>query len=471
MTTEARRYRFPPLERRGVVVGIGGPQLAVLAAGCIVAVGTIRAALTVAGLLIATGVMALASAGAFWSVAGRPPGSWLTIGVGWLRRRATGPETSGGPTDVRPPRMLAGIAILSAPALPGSPPMGVVKDKKAGTLVAVLPVRGRSFSLLDPSEKERRLGAWGAVLAAIGRDGSPVYRLQWLERTVPGSRDGLDRYLRDAATSDTGLALDSYRELITDAGPVGQAHEVLLAIAINPRRASRTLRTFGRGDEAACGLLQRELRLLQGRLRSAELIVDSVLTKSQLAQAVRMAVDPAVRHKTRLRSPWPTATDESWSRYRTDSAWHATYWVADWPRLDVGPDFLSPLLLNPGGRRTLAVVMAPVAPARAAREVEAARTADLADEQLRHRAGFLTTARRRREAEGVLQREGELADGHAEYRFSGYLTVTAADEAELDAACAEVEQSAQQAHLDVRRLYGQQAEAFTWTLPLARGMA
>jgi hypothetical protein len=95
----------------------------------------------------------------------------------------------------------------------------------------------------------------------------------------------------------------------------------------------------------------------------------------------------------------------------------------------------------------------------------------MADEQLRRRAGFLTSARRRREAEGVLQREGELADGHGEYRFSGYVTVTAGDPEELAAACAEVEQSAHQAHLDLRRLYGQQAEGFTWTLPLARGLA
>jgi hypothetical protein len=49
--------------------------------------------------------------------------------------------------------------------------------------------------------------------------------------------------------------------------------------------------------------------------------------------------------------------------------------------------------------------------------------------------------------------------------------VTAAERPELDDACAEVEQAARRAHLDLRRLYGQQEEAFTWTLPLARGLA
>ena len=56
-----------------------------------------------------------------------------------------------------------------------------------------------------------------------------------------------------------------------------------------------------------------------------------------------------------------------------------------------------------------------------------------------------------REAEGVCRREAELADGHAEYRFSGYVTVTAADREGLEAACVETEQAAQRAHLELRR--------------------
>jgi hypothetical protein len=136
----------------------------------------------------------------------------------------------------------------------------------------------------------------------------------------------------------------------------------------------------------------------------------------------------------------------------------------------VGPDFLAPLLLTTSGSRTIAVTLGPVGTAHAVREVEAARTAEAADEQLRHRAGFLTTARRLRQAEGVLRREAELAEGHAAYRFSGYVTVTAPDPEALERACAEVEQGAQQAHLELRRLYGRQAEAFTWTMPLGRGL-
>jgi hypothetical protein len=164
------------------------------------------------------------------------------------------------------------------------------------------------------------------------------------------------------------------------------------------------------------------------------------------------------------------ATAETWSAFHVDNRWHASYWIAEWPRVEVNPDFMFPLLIS-GGERTISVTMAPVAPDRAMREARSARTADVADAELRTRAGFLPSARRSREAEGVVRREAELADGHVEFRFSGYVTVSAADPEGLEVACAEVEQAAQACHLDLRRLFGRQAEVFAWTLPLGRGLA
>jgi hypothetical protein len=160
-----------------------------------------------------------------------------------------------------------------------------------------------------------------------------------------------------------------------------------------------------------------------------------------------------------------------WGNLRTDATWHATYWVAEWPRTDTGPDFLGPLLLPSEIRRTMSVVMEPLGPIEAARKVEKARTADIADAELRRRGGFLATARRRREEEILVRREVELADGHAQYRFSGYLTVSENDPDALEIACGRVEQAAGQAGLELRRCYGDQADAFICTLPLARGLS
>jgi hypothetical protein len=347
-----------------------------------------------------------------------------------------------------------------------------------------LAVCGSSFPLADAAEKERRLAGWGAVLASFAQEGSPVVGLGWVERTVPDDRDEMGRYLAEALTEPrTASSVASYLQVVDDAGPVTQDHECLVTLTIGARRARRQIAQAGGGDTGACAVLVRELGVLAQRLRSAELEVAGALTPRLVAQAIRTAFDPASRPGlARLAGgdpdragiapsgAWPLACDSNWSVYRTDSAWHATYWVAEWPRTPVGPDFAAPLFLQTTVTRTVAVAMAPVSPLRAAREAEVARTADIADEQLRSRAGFITTARRAAAHESLLRREEELAQGHADIRYSGYVTVTAATEDELVAACAQVEGAAHQSGLELRRLWGEQDIAFTYTLPLGRGV-
>ncbi|MDQ2729945.1 MAG: hypothetical protein M3Y91_19300, partial [Actinomycetota bacterium] len=333
----------------------------------------------------------------------------------------------------------------------GDPPMGMVRDRRAGTWVAALAVGARSFTLLDPEDQRRRLGSWGALLAGLARPASPVTRVQWLQTVAPAD----PRLLGIPPGGGAGARAD-YAEVVAAAGPSALHHRTLVVVAVRPRR--------GDGDPAT--VLRREVRLVQGQLANADLLAGSPLDLGALGAAIRCRFDPGPEGR---RGVWPLATDEAWSALRVDGGWHATYWIAEWPRVETGPDFLVPLLLA-GGRRTVALTMGPVPSARATRQVESARTASMADDELRRRAGFLATARRQRQAEGVARREAELADGHAEYRFSGYVTVSGDDRPALDTACAEVEHAAQAAHLELARLWGRQAEAFTWTLPLARGL-
>ncbi len=167
--------------------------------------------------------------------------------------------------------------------------------------------------------------------------------------------------------------------------------------------------------------------------------------------------------------PWPMATEAHWDAVHTDGTWHATYWIAEWPRVEVTPDFLGPLLFSPV-RRTITLTLEPVSPSRAARQVAQARTADIADGELRRRNGFLVTARHTREKESVEERDAELAEGHAQFRFSGYVTVTADGREALRRDCAAVEQAAGQSRIELRLLYGEQDVAFTCSVPLGRGL-
>ncbi len=183
-----------------------------------------------------------------------------------------------------------------------------------------------------------------------------------------------------------------------------------------------------------------------------------------------LSTRPPGRTTTQATWPWSIATQASWSWLRTDSTYHATYWIAEWPRIPVTSDFLRPLLLQSSLRASIAVTMEPISPSAAVREVEQAKTAEFADSELRRRGGFMMSARRRREQQVLARRETELADGHAQYRFSGYVTVTAGSLEELEEACHEMEQTAGQSLLEIRRMFGEQEIAFTYTLPLARGL-
>jgi hypothetical protein len=471
---EERQYAFPPLEQRGLVAGLRSGQLLLLAAALVVGIVALRLVPNARGIAVAALAVVVAAAAAFIPIRGQPLEQWAPTVARWAVAAAAGAHrlapSAVAPELCAPPPLARPLRFRSV-AQAGAPPVAVICDRVTGTSTAMLAVRGRSFALLDATDKERRLAGWATVLAALAREGGPVRRVQWVERTVPGDAGALTRHAEAAARLPRGHpACESYFGLVAEAGPLGQDHECLVALTVrSPRR--------GPGPDA---VLLRELRLLQGQLRSVDVEVDHALAPRELGALIRTAFDPWSRADVTARPglggplparAWPSASVESWGSWRTDATWHATFWVAEWPRTDVGPDFLAPLLLHQTAQRTLSVVMAPLPPSTGVREAEAARTAQAADEQLRARAGFLTTARRRREAEGVMRREADLSDGHAAYRYAGYVTVTARSAEELDSACGELLQSAHQCHLELRRLYGCQGAAFLWSLPFGRGLA
>jgi hypothetical protein len=240
------------------------------------------------------------------------------------------------------------------------------------------------------------------------------------------------------------------------------AHDVVLAVQVR----------LARSVEVGCAALARELGTLVRLLADADVQVESVLSADDLARQLLRTYEPTVAADAAhvpVLDHWPMAMEEEWSSVRVDGMVHATFWVAEWPRVEVRSDFLAPLLLG-SARSTFSVVMAPLGPDAAVRKVEASRTADLADAELRRRGGFVSTARHARESEVLARREAELAEGHASFRYAGFVTVSASSEDELVAACDAMQHAAGQSRLVLRRLYGDQASAYACTLPLCRGL-
>jgi hypothetical protein len=490
-----RRYRFGPLERRALLGPFRGGQVLVLGSAALLGLAIVFASQSVVGVVVALILVAVAAVSIAFPLEGRTPAEWVPVALrfGLGRRRGAyrsaapgaGFRDDGEPAAVSLPPELSGVELLSVPY--GRHEVGVICERGAGTYTAAIAVRAGAFALRDAAEQSRALESWGGVLATCAREGSALRRIQWIERTVPGQGDELASYLQERRDRTVPLGsnvVSSYIELLEAAAPVTQEHEVVICVQVHVRRANREIKRLGGGDEGASRLLLREAESLARRLGSAEVRVFGLLRPRQYAEVIRDAFDP-FGHQGRARSRLgdadregvdpalmgPHAEETGWSHYRTDAAFHNTYWISSWPRSEVGPSFMAPLLMQSATVRTVAVTIEPVPFAQAMRQAETAQTLELAGEMERRRQGFMTTASDRRRAQAVTRREEELADGFAQMRFAGFVTVSARGAEELERANGEVEHAGQLARLEFQRMYGEQDSAFTNTLPLCRGLA
>jgi hypothetical protein len=488
-----RTYRFAPLARSGVMLGLSGLQCTALGFG-VLGSGLLLNLLAHPALVVLP-LMAGAVV-AFAPVAGRPMHEWAPIAVRWAAVRLTGGTTWFGriPTftvdgrrgdgDLDLPPALAGLRVDESDASWArrgrNSGAAVIRDRRQQTVSATLRVRGREFSLCERSEQERLLQLWGDALAGFCRERGAVGRIRWTEWAAPAGHDEQLAYLdanRYASKDSTPAAI--YRELLEQAGPMATRHETLVTVTVEQRRIRRR-----RHDQAppADEVLLEEVRLLVARLESAGLQVDAPLSPSEIAAVLRSRLDPystpGIAGRRSLANlvgisaanAGPMAQRTAWDHVTIDRAVHAAYVVAEWPRLDVPANWMEPLLLHAGGIRTMAMLYEPVGPSRSQRQIDRDSTRLATDEEQRSRTGFRIGARHRRAQGDVASREAELVAGYAELEYIGVMVVTAPDLAALERSCAEYEQVAAQCGIELRRLDGRHDLAIACALPVGRGI-
>jgi hypothetical protein len=481
-------YIFGPRDRRALLLGLRLPQLLLLAAGVVALLLGLLSSVPYGGPLGVATCTGLAFV-ALFPVQGRPVIDWARPIVNFLHGRITDQGSYlGGPWALHAPNY--GPREL---ALPGSGGRLRVRSfdtrhheiavmRQGGRWTAVLQVTAPAYPLADRSTQHERVSAWGSLLAQLGQEGTRLAAIQWLERTIPDSGRGLEEWWRSKGDPHAPSAGD-YERLIAEAGPAATKHETYVVVSIDERRARRAIRAAGGGPDGTAKVLVDELTWVEAGLRRCDVTVVGWLGPRDLGRLVRTQYDPACTRSVDqrgqaglgrgvpLRAAGPMAAKATFTHYRTDSGYHAVYWVAAWPRMEVQAAWLYPLLVLGGVRRTVSVTAEPVAPSQSFREVRSAKVQKVTEEAQRERLGQIETALDDEEHAALLRRERELVHGHVEYRFSGYVTVTAATEAELEEACAQVEQAAVRSVLEVRRVYGEQDQAFiAGALPLARGV-
>jgi len=476
-------HAFGRRDRGGLLLGFRAPQLLLLGLGC---------AAMLAGLLVGgaqgggAGLAALIGLAfiALFPVQGRALVDWIRPLANYAHARLIGrARYLGGPfalrrcgdrTRIDVPGLGQQLRLYEARTFDG--PVAAMRIGERWTLV--LRVRGANYVLADRASQERRIAAWGALLSQSGQEGSRIAALQWLERTVPDSGHDLARWWHEHGDPDSSYAA-AYTELIDRAGPAATRHETYIAVSIDAHRLRRPIRQAGGGPEGTTKVLLSELTWITQSLRSADIDVLGTLNAEDLARLVKGQYDPASSDTLDEDHPAPSpiaagpmAAESHWDHYRSDSGVHAVYWIAEWPSVPVEAAWFYPLIALGGLRRTVSVTAEPIAPSRSMRELRSLRVAKRADEAQRHKLGQIETAQDDEEYSALERRERELVSGHTEYRFTGWITVTAADHDELEAACARVEQVAVRSALEVRRVYGEVDQAFLFgALPLTQGVA
>lgn len=473
-TTPPHTVRFARLPRGGILLGLTTAQLVCigLAATILVPAMLTRGAL---GAAITSLAWAPLTVLAFGTWQGRRLVDTAPTYAHYLARSALGQRRYlARPNQPRPSGTLA---------LPGDAARlrfllddtgtAMLHDPHEATLTAVAHIRHPAYVLLAPEEQAARVHGWGRALAGIGNAGG--VRIQVLEQTLPDAGQGIVGWWHTHRPNPFAGAprwpVEQYDQLMDTAVPSTSTHRTLIALTLDLRATRSHIRQAGRGLAGAAALLRQEMTSLENGLRGAELTLTGWMSELQLAAVLRAAYQPGHDDTPTLgglATAGPMAVDEHWAHIRHDDAYSAVLWISEWPRVEAPTHFLHTLVFQPAIRKTLSLSIEPVPVHVAMREIRRAKVELVTEAAQKAKIGAIADLADTVEHTDVLEREQALVAGHADTRYTGLLTVTSASREELEADLAEITRAALQSGCETRRLYGQQARAFTATLPLGR---
>jgi hypothetical protein len=368
-----------------------------------------------------------------------------------------------------------------------------IVDRHGREAIAVLRCSTRSFALLDADDKAWAVQAWSRVQAGMAQRPG-VARIAVQDYTVPYPSSALWEFYRgNAMPARTGEKATwgqrAYEDLLGAAGST-MSHELLVAVVLDTSKARRRIRESGGGLLGLERVLRLEVEAMQTSLGTHSVKVEEWVGEPGLFGIIRGAFDPAASLSARAPvvaappSAEPAsgeketydrhgamAVEEHWTYLRTDTGFHQTFWIAEWPRQKVFPGFLHPLIYVGEFRHTFTEIIRAVPTAEALRDIRSAQEAHETRRRINARFDRPLTREQKAEEEEVIQREEEIVAGHGDVRPAAYMTVTATSLEDLARYRQELESAAAGAFVELRLLYGQQWAAFVaGGLPLGRGL-
>src|SRR4029453_10779717 len=147
------RYRFGPLERRGLIGSLSPGQLVILGVAILATIAMVQALKSGAGLGLGMVLLSVGGLASFVPYQGRTLNEWMPVLASFLGRRLTrrhrypapGAATRfrGGDVPVSLPAEIGKGELLAFPCR--GVELGVIADRAAGTYTATIQPRARSF--------------------------------------------------------------------------------------------------------------------------------------------------------------------------------------------------------------------------------------------------------------------------------------------------------------------------------------
>lgn len=375
---DEQEFVFPLRRTNGVIGKITLGQAAAVVAGIALPwLGIQLGSPLVFALLAAVGIAVVTLS--FVRIKGRYISEWTrpVLGALWSHLRGTstyrgavfGPHSLAHRMDL--PGDLAGLRMLSAPHPDGRTRIGLLLDEERDTVVAALLTEGTPIILEETAEQASRLDDWEAVMESMCDEEAAIDRLQLLFRSMPDSTNLAQQYYLDRVADRDSLPAQATRELVSQAAPAGQRHEVVVAVAFDLRRLSSDIKASGGDDDAIGVVLVERLTEMSRQIGEAQIPVRGWLSPSHYASLIHTQFDPEslplydlqAGQDTEMdpRTAGPSATERQFKAFLHDSAVSSTIWVQEMPRRPVKRNWLLPLLQQSNVRRSVSIVFEPLA--------------------------------------------------------------------------------------------------------------
>jgi hypothetical protein len=336
-------------------------------------------------------------------------------------------------------------------------------------LTAVISVSGGDrFVFSGPDEQAAQISSWGEVLGAMAAEGAGLRRLQWVERATPQPSTVQQDWATGAMRCVAPAEWADYQSLQAAIGTAAIRHDVYLGAQVETDAGNQADMV----GEAASELAQLCEHLTSIGLRP------TLLSRREMAAVMRQWADPTALERLALwgegsiptSGAGPAARLVGYDTLQTDGYVHRVGQIAAWPRIDVGTEWMYPLLSTalPGSVRTVSMHLEAVSTEQAFAEVRDARTTGGMAQRKRDEKGVITTEEEERRVDEARSRERELTRGFRQHKIAGLVMVSSPDTETAGRAWRQAERKAVECHLDLREIHARSHEAWAATLPLCR---